>query len=63
MGGMFKPEGVAAIVDAFNRFGMGIDASQMIFFPKVADVGLRKTVVTGFKITASRMFSTCKTIR
>jgi len=43
MGGMFKPEGVAAIVDAFNRFGMGIDASQMIFFPKVVPTSeLRK---------------------
>ncbi|MCP4772624.1 MAG: AAA family ATPase [Planctomycetaceae bacterium] len=44
--GLFRPEGVAAIVDSFKSFASNIDTSQMIFFPHaIASTDLRKQAV------------------
>ncbi len=41
--GLFRPEGIAAIVDSFKHFASDIDVSQMIFFPHaIASTALRK---------------------
>ncbi len=50
--GLFRPEGIAAIVDSFKHFASDIDVSQMIFFPHaIASTALRKQAVNeGLKV-------------
>ena len=50
--GLFRPEGIAAIVDSFKCLASDIDVSQMIFFPHaVASTDLRKQAVNeGLKV-------------
>ena len=50
--GLFRPEGIAAIVDSFKCLASDIDVSQMIFFPHaIASTDLRKQAVNeGLKV-------------
>ena len=60
--GLFRPEGIAAIVDSFKHFASDIDTSLMIFFPDaVASTDLRKQAVNeGLKLLPAACVSLIK---
>ncbi len=60
--GLFRPEGIAAIVDSFKHFASDIDTSQMIFFPDaVGSTDLRKQAVhEGLKVLPAGCVSLIK---